>query len=556
MLPALPEVLFYDDEKDRQVYEDEEKPIFKINVIKKFLDTKISRYTDDYFKKSFKLFFESFPAELKKINEVIFYKPPVPPIEEPVYIIDDLEDEETIRAILESEEYDEDELSIHPGSLLGWLWKIRRAWKLLKRAWQGFKGLLRMLGRGFGKLKNLLKAGWTRLKGFSKKAWTKIKRFSKKAWTKFLKWYRKSFKPFMKRMKTKFIKFVKRTFRKLKVITKRVMRKLKRYFFKLVKKFGKMILKKLLKKFGKKVVKMVISSVIKLIAGAFTATGVGAVIGVALFVAFTAWEVYDLTQDVAETSEAPDFEEQGGKQNPQQTPPPEDLILPNFANLKVTDVTKEHIEKYNQSIKDKVTTTLFNSKSQPLQIMGRLYDFYKLTNNWLLKKQDFVFSLFDTIVDKTNETLTKLSDFAESKYDIDFTRKRLNVQKELKKPRRSSWNDIMVVQKIIENGGSPNFFVRSYYGVKVNKKSETRDIKTPNNIKKERKLMRDAITGKVDIDIATLDPKAAMINPNERMSREQQLRKVKIGTLGVKNHLLYELYCRLAWVKENAPTGT
>lgn len=546
MLPALPEVLYYDDEKDTQVYDEPEKPIFKINIIKKFFNTKLSRYSDAYYTKLYKLFFETFPEEIKQINKFIFFKPPVPKEEEPVYIIDDLDDEGLITALLEDEE-DEDESSIEKGGFLAGLWKIWRWIKRLRRAWRGFKRLLKMLRSGFSKLMRLAKAGWKRLL-----------RYSKRMWIRFLKWYRRSFKPFMNRMIRRFKRFAKRLIRKLRVIVKRVAKKAYRYLRIIVKRFGKKILKKLVKMMSKKAIKLAITSTIKAIAGAFTATGIGSVIGVALFAAVTAWEVYDLTNDVSELTEAPDFEEEEGKQKEQPPAKEEEIKTPSFANLKITDVTKEHIETYNNNIKDEVTKTLINARTYPEQIIGRLYEFYKITDSWLLKQQQFVNNLFDTVVGKTNETLTKLVEFTDSKYDIDFTKKRPDVIKDPSKvrtPSHKSWDSIMAVQKRIENNETTNAFVRAWYGVKINTHDGVVYTKEEDDKKREWMLVKRVLSGERPADISTLDPRLLMVNPDQRMSREHQLRKEKIGALGVKNHLLYQLYTRLANIQESAPVS-
>lgn len=557
MLPALPEVLFHDIEKEKQVYEEPVKPLFKINFIQRFFNTKLDKYTKDYYSKVYKLFFETFKKEFETINAFILYRPPKPKEEETIFILDDEDelDEESAKALAEALEEDEDD-EFDLSDALGWLGKIRKAWKKIKNAWRAFKRIKNILKGKWNKFWKIARNAWKKAKKFSSKAWTKGKSFLNAAKSRFLNWYRNTFKRYIGQMKGKIMKWGRKIKRLLRPVVKRIARIVKVFFKKTLKKFGKKTLMKFLRVAFKKALQFIVSSIIKLVAGAFTATGVGAFIGAALFYASLAWDAYELTNDVGDFMSTDELEQKGYKPEGddvkvESAPPPLHV-----ANVKITDISKEEVISMYNETEDKVTTALINSKSQPLQIIGRFYEFYKTSDRWLQHEQEFLVSFMTEYTKQWNDYFTKLVNFTESKYDVsEFDKKPMGKKDptKVKKPEFKSMKDIMVIQDQIVKGEDAGALSRWYRGVTVNKKfSESkvdpRDIEAK---KKGRKLIASILGGKLKfINIETVDPHVKIVKLDTSMKPVADIRKEKIGLMGVKNHLLYQLYCRFAWMRE------
>lgn len=562
MIIALPEVLFEDIEKDTQVYQEEPEPIFKINVIQKIFGKKLDKYKDSYYSNTFKLFLDNFHKEMEVVNNFIFGETLKQEEEESFKIIDDEEEEEEEPS---EDEGDKDTDEIDLEDLYEKYKKLKKLFKKIRKLWRKLKLLKRLLKRKWKSFKNLARRGWRKLKAGGKRAWRRTKRAAKRGWkraknflrkakTKFLKWYKKTFKPFIKRMKARLKKFVKKLMKKLKVVVKKAMKKLKKIFFRIVKKFGKKILKKFLKIFGKKVLKFAIRRVLQIVAGMFSATGVGAVIGVALIAAVYAWEAYDMVQDTSELA-SPEFEKVDGPTEKPTTQEDEEEKLETiyFKNIQLNQINNEHIKKFNETIKDKTTLALINHSSYPLQILGRLYKFYKTCDKWLNNQQTFVIDITSKYAEMLNKSLTDLVNFTDSKEDKDLKdipKPKKDLSK-VKKPKHESHKQMASIQKSLEKYHAFKIgkFKLFLFNIKLNNKISNKDYTTvsgilKNNLERSELYITEKITTKFEL-----------VKVNKYFKPLDLPRKTKLGLLGVKNELLYALYNRIVWIKENAPSA-
>lgn len=523
MIQALPPILFYDDEAEIQVYEDQQPdPIFKINIIKKFAHTKLSRYANSFYQQVYKEFFSHFKVDLDYINSVVLEEEPTP-VEPPTYIIDDTEEEE--QSPQEEEDEDEESFSFLKfvkgvwklTKIYRWIKKVRNAWKKFQRARKFIQGKFKRIVRAIRKMRIKFGKVIRRVKRFYKQVlkpwWGRLKR-------RFWRWCRK-----MKRI-------LRRQFKKFRKVLRILTKRLKKTLGKIIKKF--------LKKFAKKALKKLIQLALKWIAGLFTATGVGAVIGAAIFAATIAWEVYDFTHD-ADTDDPEFTEVQKPHTQPVETKVKEANTL-YFKDITIHQINQTHIEKYYETVKDKIVLELVNAKTLPQQIIGRFYNFYLICDEWLQHQQDFVVNILKTFTEQTNQYFDAIVAWADKHKDphaTAFAPKATKDPKKLKKPNWSSLKKIMEVQQIIEKKGVTSFLVRLFSGVDIN-----------NNYGDQPAVK---FKGKVAKFNQIINPPTPLFDLNETLTKHTNWKKEKRGALGLKNYLLFELYSRLVWVKESVP---
>ena len=412
MIWVLPEVLFKDDDKDIQIYEDEPDPIFKLNFIQKFANTKLAKYTQSFYKRAFEYIYSQFKPWLDYITEFVLSDNDKKLKEPPLFIIDDTDDEDYVAQV-----EDEDEESF---SFLKWIKgigtfikKIRQFIKRVRQIWKKFKKAKKYLKKKFKNAFKKFRRGMKRMRTRFRMLKRRAKRF-----------YKKVLRPWWKKFKKKVWRWCK----KLKRILRRVLKKWKKVlkiFKRRLTKVLKKTVQKFLKKFAKKIFKKVIQQLIKWLAGAISATGVGAVIGVALFAAAFAWEAYDLVHDDDEDVAGKGMEGQPVKENKRQVvqkaqedykPPLIETQRTLMADgMQINMMTKLQVNQHIEKIHDKVSKALFNSRSLPYQIFGRLYIFWLLCNNWLQGQQTMVTNLMGVLPDRTNHYFDELMGWTDSK---------------------------------------------------------------------------------------------------------------------------------------------
>lgn len=544
MIWSLPEVIFYDEEKEKQVYEDELKPVFKINIIQKFFNQKKHLYTDYFYKNTFKVFFSSFKKELNEINDFLLGEDTRKKQEETLYIIDDEEDEEPKPEEEEDEEEENEGFGLD--DIYDFYKKVKEWWNKIRRAYRRIK-----------RLKRLLKRKWGRLKTRLRRAWTKTKSLFSRAKNKFINWLKKRALPWLRRAKN----FILRNSSKAGSWLGRALRFAKGKIFKIVKfiaqKLGKKAIVRVIKWFFKVVLKQALKIVLKFVAGALTASGVGTWAGAIMWAALWAWDAYDvysMTQETVEES-ADAQSPPASIEKPQVNETPElDVQKDLSLSVKYKEITKENIEKHQENLKDKLTLTLYNSSDYPKQIMGRIYEFYKSCDDWLQNKQTFVSNIFYNFGAQCNELFLKLVDFTDTKMNTSLIPKHNAKKQIVKKPNHVSMGEIMYVHQLINEKKLPlsgAFMV--YHGVKINNKFKG-DF-TKDYYKQTRwKLLKSILSGESKFTtIERIDDKIKIFKFNEELIPIEEKREEKITLLTNKNELLYELYCRLVWIKENVP---
>ena len=540
MIQALPPILFYDEDKDIQVYEDEKPdPIFKRNFIQKFAQTKLARYTNSFYQQAYKVIFENFKPELDYISDFVIGEKPKKVLP-PTYIIDDTDEDEEI-----SEEIDEDEEEFGILDTIKGIWKLSKIYRMYKRikwAIEKFKDAVKWIRKQFQKVRRAYRWGKRKVIRWIIKA----KRF-----------YRKTVRPWLRRLKRR----ARKRLRKLKKQIGKLLKKLKKVVKKLLrrvkKKLGK-IVKKFLKKFGKKLLKKILQQALKWIAGLFTGTGIGAVIGVAIFAAVVAWEAYDFAQDFAgEVSTEPNYPPQTLEKEAKPTTQPEkvkEIKIPNPKDVK--EISETQIKEYQNNIVDKVTQEIARIGGLPYRIFATQYEFYKHCRVWLENKQKFINKLIQTMAEGTDTFLRKIVGWMNEQIVTEFkdiVPSKPKDPNKVKKPKFTSMEKIMEVQKLIEKKEKVSGWALFKNGVYVHKKYE-RTSNVDVRKRKARDLLASVLAGKLPINISTLDPKVKIIKLDKEIKGFTDIRREKIGLLGVKNHLLYELYSRLVWIKETAPS--
>ena len=538
MIPAIPEILFFDDEKEVQVFEDEPKPIFELNFIKKFSDTKLSRYLNSYYKEANKEFLKFFHKELAIINDFLLTEPEREEETPITYIVDDTEEEEEKDP---DDDIDDETDGLSLKDLWNWFWRIRNAIKTVRNTYKRFKNTGRILQNGFKRIRSLTRGG---------------RRKILRAISKCKKIYQRFIRPIFNQAKRWILRAIRGMKRVITRATKRARKQLSRLVRRILQRLGQMIIR-FLRKFAMQAIKKVIQLALKWVAGAFTATGVGAVIGVAIFAAVVAWEVYDLTSEV-------DTEEHFDKNQvipKEKEKPQEQFVFPEplyAKDITIHQLNITEIQKYNEHITDKVTTALINAKTLPEQIIGRFYHFYTLAYEWLEYQQEFVSDVLETLPTEFNNFADKVLGHLDSKHtkpDKNIGPKPKKDLSKVKKAKFSSWDDIMAVQKELEKNGKVSGWYKWRKEVTVNKKYGGKQV---NNEAKERgyKILKSLFAKNKFRMIEVTNPNIKIYHADKELTRYNNVKAVKRGLLGVKNQLLYELYNRLVWIKECAPAGT
>ena len=538
MIWALPAILFYDEDKETQVYEDEEPdPIFKINVIKKFADTKLARYTNSYFQQVYKVFFDNFKTEIDFINDFVFEKEEkvTPP---PTYIVDDTDEEEE-----KPEEIDEDEEEFGILDAVKGIWKlskIYRMYKRIKKAIDAFRKATQWIRKQFRKIGKLFKWGKRKVIRWIVKARRYYRRVVQPLLKKFKRWLRKQAR--------KLKKVLKRALKKLKKVVKRFLRRLK-------KKLGK-IVKKFIKRFAKKALKRVIQQALKWIAGLFTGTGIGAVIGVAIFAAVIAWEAYDFAHDFAdEISTEPNYPPQALEQETKPTVSvvkEKEIKIPDIKNIQ--EINETQILQYQNTIVDKVTLQIAKIGGLPHYIFASLYEFYKHCRVWLESKQTFLNKTITAMAEGTDQFFQAIVSWMNDQKITEFKDIIPTKPKDpnkVKKPNFTSEEKLMKIQSLIEKKERISVWTLLTHKVLIKNNYGGTD-NVSNGERKARNLIASVLAGKIPVDIHVIDPNVKRIKLDEEIKGMTDSRREKIGALGLKNHLLFELYNRLVWIKESA----
>ena len=542
MIQALPEILFYDEDAETQVYEDDKPdPIFKLNIIQKFANTKLARYTSSFYRTAYKEIFTRFQAEFDYINNFILEEEEERSLFSPLYIIDDTE-EEGEKTLEEEEEEDEKEFSFlklwNDFSIIKKIYngikKARKAWKMFKRAKNLFKRYGGKAKNNFFKWKSKLKSGKNYGQNF-------IKNHLKPRW--------KDFKRNFNGWKKGFKKIIRKGTNPVKRVIRVLKRKLANAMQRMVKKF--------LKRFARKAFQKILSQVLKWVGGLFTGTGVGAVIGVALIAASIAWDVYELTHDVEGKTEH-DFSEENTKTEAEVKKREEQFVYPEplyRQGITINHITQLEIDKHYEHIQDNVTLTLIKANSITHQIFARIYEFYKHCVDWLENQQDFVSTILETIPEGANTYFDKLVKWADTMEDKDAKRFLPTPKKDPKKvkqPKFTSMEKLMEVQKMIEKGEKMSKIKLWWNDIKVNNKFGGNGGKDEQRLKSWT-LIKHILEGKSFTTIDRINPRIKIARLDKELAKHNDLKKEKRGALGLKNHLLFELYCRLVWIKESMP---
>ena len=546
MIFILPEVIYQDDEKEKQVFEDELKPVFSINIIQKFFRKKLSKYSDKFYQNATKAFFANFPKEVYTINEFILGKV-VKVKEEPIYIIDDTEEEPIIP---DEEEEDEDAKSLDLGDIRKWWKKLKKAYKWVRKTWRKIKAY-----------KRLLRRKWKRLKKLFSKHWKKAKKLFSRCKTRFLKWYKKVLKPFLKKMKTRFIRFCKRLFKKLKKVTKKVSGKFLKILRVAFKRLFKKAFKKLLKKSIQKAIRIAITTLIKLLAGGLTATGIGSVIGVPLFIAMTAWDVYDIAKDSIQPE--PD-ESEGGEEIEQVKAKAEqetalkavevDVPMP---DITIKNVTNTVAEVQTITYRDEISKALYNSSSYPIQIIGRFYDFYHNCYDWLLAQEYFVLHVFEKLSKQLVKTFEEISSWLDEIHDpTPVFNMKLHPEDGPKQFPELNQDKMIKIANSFKNRSVFTKLWSLIYNIKVNNisKSETKGINSFRDWFKV-KHMRNSLnflSKKQNIEPVAEYPGIKNEKIDLYFYPYNNIEQEKLDQMLLKNHLLYNLYSMFSWVLESA----
>lgn len=580
MIPFLPEVLFYDIEKEEQEYEEQPKAIFCLNVIVKAINQQVVHYTNLWYKNLSQITLFDFKDDIEKISNFALFLPKQQAEDETFYIIDDEEDEDEFEELPDGiEKEDKDSFDL----LGGWDFfkKIRDFYKKIKRAYKTIKKFAKKARNLFKKIKQTIKKLWRRAKRWVRKKWRQLKSFCKRV-------YRKHIKPFLRKVKRMFKRFAakaRRYIRKLLPKLKRFINRIwKKFVLRMVKRFIKRGIKKLAKSIVKKAIKMLIKMLIKglahLVAGAAGLTGVGVVATVAIEGALIAWDIYDMTHDT-DTEPPDDFEKdeeadaekeslavdanrditEARKQKKLEKPPP----LPNsFKSYDIKTVEETEIHSYIENLDDTIAKTLYNSKEYPLQILGRFYIFYNTTYSWLEGQDNFISKISPPIVEHLNKIQDNILDLMDKYYDNDWysTVKKNLPKKDPKKvkprPKRTSMQDILKEDKYIKEGHSQWFHYS--HGVDVNK-IEKNKIKQKNFFNSS--FYDESSKGKHDIlnrsERYTKYVFNQELNISGRAGKPVDMRIVmapydkkkqqKRNALAKKNFLLYQLFCCIAWIK-------
>ena len=540
MIQALPEILFYDEDAETQVYEDDKPdPIFKLNIIQKFANTKLARYASSFYRIAYKEIFTRFQAEFDYINNFILEEEEERTLFSPLYIIDDTE-EEGEKTLEEEEEEEFSFLKLWKDTsiirkIYSWIKKARKAWKMFKKA-------KKLISRWFGKAKNQFFKWKNKLQSARKLGERFIKEHLKPRWGEF------------KRNFNGWKRGFKRITRQGTNPVKRAMNFLKR---KLKNQIGKRIMNFFKRRFAKEVVKRIFQQVLKWAGGLFTGTGVGAVIGVALIGAAVAWEVYDLTHDVEGKTEH-DFSEENTKTEAEVKKREEQFVYPEplyRQGITINHITQLEIDKHYKHIQDNVTLTLIKANSITHQIFARIYEFYKHCVDWLENQQDFVSTILETIPEGTNTYFDKLVKWTDTMEDKDAKRFLPTPKKDPKKvkqPKFTSMEKLMEVQKMIERGEKMSKIKLWWNDIKVNNKFGGNGGKDEQRLKSWT-LMKHILEGKSFTTIDRINPRIKIARLDKELAKHNNLKKEKRGALGLKNHLLFELYCRLVWIKESMP---
>lgn len=567
MLFVLPEVLYYDIDKDEQKYDEKPKAIFRINVITRFYDTQLSRYTNRWFQNVGKTNIDAFQKEAQIIINFAIGKKKKAPEDETLYIIDDLEDEEEEELPNNIDEDDYEAFNFLGGS--GLVSAIATA--IAKITFFG--------GSGTGFLlfaKRIIRKMWRAIKRFGKA----VIRFARRMWRRgrilIKRVWRRHIKPFIRRMKRIIVRFIVRM--------KRVIRKAWRIFKRYLRIIGKRILragriffKVTLKRFARTIFKTAVKFIGHAVSAVATSTGVGVVLAIAIEAAFIAWDIYDLThldteppEDFGDDPEAAKLieDEENRVSNmkyiDEEFPAPP--IPKSLKSYRMEEASQSEIKSMNNQIVDEVSRKLYDSSNYSFQILGRFYEFYKQWYEWLLNEQNYIAK----ITTATSTNLNLIQDTVLEQMDKFFNKEWSKLVKEhlpkkdqtkVKKiPKRNSMKVLLEEDKYYKEGHSRWFHFSN--GVKLKEKDDV-IIKKKNTIPmyfywwiKEKKqqfikqnpnVVSNGIFGEgINID-AKVDDMFNMQFATLNVRREKNKKKRELQK---KEYLLYQLLCCFVWIKK------
>lgn len=190
-LPLLPEIFFYDIDKEKQVYDDPPKAIFRLNIIGNMsgFDLRLCPYTDRWFSTLTKVFTDNFKDQLGEIASFVMGKDKKQEEEEDEYM--------RLKALSDAmDEEGEDEEAEVEGEPEGPPTTLFNIWGFIKGLYNKFKTLLKWL-------KNITKF---------------LLRLTKRVVKKLRKWVKRG------------IKLLKKILKSLKKIGRRIIKTVKKIF--------------------------------------------------------------------------------------------------------------------------------------------------------------------------------------------------------------------------------------------------------------------------------------------------------------------------------------
>lgn len=450
-------------EEKPQKKESKLKSVLRLNLVNK--KTPFDKYKKTYYTDIYKNVFDVYEKQFEKINQLLL--PPPPVLEYEVDEKIDLPEKIEVAACDK------------PGdsSFFGQVWEV------IKKVWDFFHNIfsitkwanrIRKLISRIKKIKNIFsikkkKRGKSFLKKVFKKAkkfGKAVKQFLKRQKTRLKKFWRKRAKPLLKRLKKWLIKNIKRWAKKLKTVAKKVikkiLRKVKRFILKRVKK----ILLKIVKKLAKQLIKQAVQWLMRIVGTAISATGIGAVVGVALIAASIAWTAYDIKSEIDDIRNF-DADEEDDDDEEDDEDEKEGEEKENNAGAENKDVNKpkkikkgrpenshipprpvenpNKIEKGSET--DKVLKAFKSHSNQRYQIIGELFEIYEHTQNWLYNMDEFQVRTSNAMTRFVNNTLSKLEVFVKNHLDLIYDKDLLWNGAKIRLGRESIEREIKNIKK-------------------------------------------------------------------------------------------------------------